>query len=370
MTRSPSATELRIGVVGCGRAAATLHLPALARVAGARVVALSDTDPARLEALGARLPDARAHPDYHDLVRDDGVDLVAVCTPAAHHLEIATAALRAGRHCFVEKPLALALADCDRLVAEARRAASDGSRSVVGFNLRSHRLLRQARAIVAAGTLGEIEAVRSLWSADWSGATRPAWHATRAGGGGALLEIGTHLADLWRWLLASEVDAVQAMSRSTATEDQTAVLQARMRSGALATGIVSQRTVSHNIHEILGSRGTLRLSLYHGDSLELTPVGGASGGALRRLQPLLQRAARLPAALRAARGGGDYMLSYVHEWRRIVAALASGEPMPATVEDGRQAAAVTLAALQSAAGGGLVVPAPPPGPMLVEPRAG
>jgi myo-inositol 2-dehydrogenase / D-chiro-inositol 1-dehydrogenase len=369
MTRSRF-PELRIGIVGCGRAASTLHVPALARVPGAVIVALADTDAARLRALVDRCHGAMGYGDYRALLDDTRVDLVAVCVPATEHTEIATAALRAGKHTFIEKPLALTLDECDRLLAEARLAESSGVRSVVGFNLRSHRLLRQAKAILASATLGEIELVRTLWSADWTQATRPSWHPVRTQGGGALIEIGTHQADLWRWLLESEVESVQAMSRSSASDDQTATIHARMANGVLVTGTVSQRTVSHNIVEVLGSCGSLRLSCFHADSLEVAMTGGAIGGAWRRIRPLVQRASRLPAALRAARGGGDFTLSYRHEWSRIVSALASGNPMPASVADGRQAAAVVLAALQSAGDGGVVTPAPLRGPLLVDSRVG
>lgn len=342
-------------MVGCGRAAGSIHLPALARVRGVDIVALADTDPERLADLAARVPGALGYTDYRALLEDDRVELVAVCVPVTRHAEIATAVLRAGRHLFVEKPLALTLEECDRLVAEAREAEAAGQRSAVGFNLRSHRLLRRARAAIAAGTLGEIELVRTLWSADWSRLFRPSWHASRAGGGGALLEIGAHLADLWRWLLDSEVDIVQANSRSSAFDDQTVTVQARMTNGVLVSGAMSQRTVSHNVVEVLGTRGSLRLSCYHGDSLEVVAVGGARGGTMRRLGPLLQRASRLPGAVRAARSGGDFHLSYVHQWEHILAAVADGTPVPATVEDGRRSASVVLAALQSASEGGTCV---------------
>src|SRR5690349_2371236 len=116
MTRSPSPADVRIGLVGCGRAAGALHLPALAQVRGARVAALVDVEPGRLDALLARCPGAAGHADYRALLDDPGIDLVAVCVPAARHAEIAAAALRAGKHVFVEKPLALTLDDCDRLV--------------------------------------------------------------------------------------------------------------------------------------------------------------------------------------------------------------------------------------------------------------
>jgi predicted dehydrogenase len=371
LTARPHAgPEVRIGVVGCGRAASSLHLPALARVPGARIVALADSDAGRLAALAARLPGVAAYGDARGLLNDDRVDLVAVCTPASGHADIAIASLGAGKHLFVEKPLALTLDDCDRMVTEARRAESSGLRSVVGFNLRSHRLMRQAKGIIASGALGEIELVRSLWTADWSTAIRPVWHTTRAAGGGALLEIGTHLADLWRWLLDSEVECVQAMSRSSLHDDQSGTIQARMTSGVLVTGAVSQRTATHNVLEVLGSRGSLRLSTYHADSLEVTAIGGTGGVGSRRIRPLLQRAARLPGALLAARGGGDFRLSYRHAWNRIVSALRTGEPMPASVEDGRRAVAVVLAVLQASADRSTVVPAAPAVPPVAEPRAG
>ncbi len=347
MARSPIRAELRIGFVGCGRAAAVLHAPALARVPGTAVVALADPDPGRLAELGARCRGAAAYEDYRRLLDDQRVDLVAVCVPAALHPQVAVAALRAGKHVLIEKPLALSLEDCERIAAEASRAEATGVRSAVGFNLRSHRLLRQARDVLASGALGDVELLRTLWTADWSGAARPPWHARRVTGGGALLEIGTHLADLWRWLLGSEVASVRALSRSSAFDDQTATLQARMASGVLVSAAVSQRSASHNLVEVFGSRGSLRLSCYHADSLEVDLVGAPIRGVWRRMRPLVEKAAKLPAAMRAARGGGDFRMSYAHQWARIAAALKDGGPMPASVHDGRQAAAVLDAALRS-----------------------
>jgi myo-inositol 2-dehydrogenase / D-chiro-inositol 1-dehydrogenase len=355
MTRSPSPAEVRIGLVGCGRAAGSLHLPALAQVHGVRLAALADVDAGRLSALLAQCPGAAGHADYRALLDDPGIDLVAVCVPASLHAEIAIAALRAGKHLFVEKPLALTLEECNRLVAEATRAEAAGVRSTVGFNLRSHRLMRQAKAILAAGALGEIELVRTLWTANWTAVTRPSWHSVRDQGGGALIEIGTHLADLWRWLLDSEVETVEAMSRSSAFDDQTVTLQARMANGILVGAAVSQRSVAHNVLEVLGSGGSLRVSSYHADSLEVATTSRPESGLRRRLRPLLQRASRLPAALRAASGGGDFKHSYVHQWRRIVAALADGGAMPASTEDGRQAARIVAAARQSAEEGSVPV---------------
>ena len=304
--------------------------------------------------MAAHCHGAAPFPDYRDLLADDRVDLVAVCVPAEMHAAVATAALHARKHVFVEKPLALTLDDCDRLVEVGRQSEMDGIRSVVGFNLRSHRLVRQAKAAIQSGRLGDIEMVRTLWTADWSGGGRPPWHAVRSRGGGALLEIGTHQADLWRYLLDDEVSTIQALSRTVAFDDQTAVFQARTVNGVLLSAAVSQRSMDHNTVEVYGERGSLRLSCYHGDSFAVSKTGGSRTGVWRRVGPLLGRAAGLPAALKAARRGGDFRASYARQWERIIGALATGESMPASMDDGRQAARIVNAALRSSQEGNVV----------------
>jgi predicted dehydrogenase len=359
MGDSPIRPNLRIGIVGCGRAAGSLHLPALTRVRGATVTALSDVVPERLALLASRCPGASAYPDYRAMLDDVRVDLVAVCVPVTRHAEIAAATLRAGKHLFVEKPLALELEECDRLVELAKQAEASGQRAIVGFNLRSHRLVRRARAMIRSGELGEIELVHTLWTADWTERTRPDWHGSRAQGGGALQEIGTHQADLWRWLLDSEVEVVHADTRSSAFDDQSATLQVRMAGGVLVTAAVSQRSVPHNLIEVFGSRGSLRFSCYHGDSLSVA-AGTPGTGPSRRIRPLLAKAAQLPGAFQAARGGGDFRMSYVREWESAVEAITGGGAPRATLHDGRQAAAVLQAAMRSAREGRAVAPVPPP----------
>jgi predicted dehydrogenase len=354
MARLRSPADVRIGIVGCGRAASTLHLPALRRVRGAAVVALSDSDAGRLRLLVSQCDGAASFPTYGDLLADGNVDLVAVCVPAILHAEVAAAALRAGKHVFIEKPLALTLNECDLLVEEARLGKSLGLRSAVGFNLRSHRLVRQAKSIIRSGRLGDIELLRSVWTADWSGGSRPAWHSVRSQGGGALLEMGSHVVDLWRFLLESEVESIHALSRSAAFDDQTAVFEGRMSSGVLVSAAVSQRTVSHHTIEVFGERGSLRLSCYHADSLDVWATGGPTKGAWRRIRPLIDRAAKLPAAMNAARQGGDFLASYFQQWKRILEALGTGGAMPASVDDGRAAARIVLAALRSSQEGSVV----------------
>jgi predicted dehydrogenase len=126
---------LRIGLIGCGRAAESLHLPASRDVAGARVIAIADTARKRVDTVGASFGITRRHTDYHRVLDDAEVELVIVSVPPALSHGSGVRSADAAKHVLVEKPLALTLDACDRLVA---RATHSDRHVVVGFNLRSH----------------------------------------------------------------------------------------------------------------------------------------------------------------------------------------------------------------------------------------
>jgi len=326
---------LRIGFLGCGRATATLHLPALRRVDAVEVVALADVDEARARELAAAHGVARVHPDAAALAADDDVDLVAVCTPPRHHALPAHTALDAGRHVFVEKPLCLDLDEADALV----RAAADRPDRLcaVGFNLRRHRQVVAAREALAEGRLGRLAMIRTHWTA----AVRPpGWRASAADGGVALWEMGVHHLDLWRHLTGEEPRRITA-----AGDEAVLVMSAVTDGGTLLATTVADGTSDANEVELVGERGRLTLTLYRGDGPRWVPAGQAGGGVGVRLSAAARAARTLPRQARAARAGGDYVLSFVAEWEALARAARgeTGAP-PATFEDGRRAVALALAA--------------------------
>src|SRR4051794_31612637 len=87
--------------------------------AGAKVVAVSDLRPQRLQAVTARYPTIRATHDHRELIADPAIDAIAIVTPVSTHYELALAALEAGKHVMVEKPLAATSEQAARLVEEA-----------------------------------------------------------------------------------------------------------------------------------------------------------------------------------------------------------------------------------------------------------
>jgi predicted dehydrogenase len=298
-------------------------------------VALADVDEARARELAEEHGIARVHRDAAALAADDGVDLVAVCTPPLHHASPAHAALEAGRHLLVEKPLCLDLDEADALV----RAAADRPDRVcaVGFNLRRHRQVVAARKALAEGRLGRLAMVRTHWT---SAARPPGWRASAAEGGVALWEMGVHHLDLWRHLTGEEPRRIRATG-----EEGALVMSAVTEGGTLLATTLADGTSDANEVELVGERGRLTLTLYRGDGPRWVPAGQAEGGVGVRVGTAARAALTLPRQALAARAGGDYVLSFAAEWEALARAVrGEAAAPPATFEDGRRAVALALAA--------------------------
>ena len=337
------AKVLRLGVVGCGRVTELRHLPALGEVPGAEVVALSDTDAARLASVADRFGVARRFADYAELIASGGADAVAVCVPPRSHAEIGLAALAAGKHLFVEKPLALAPEECDLL--SERAASAPALKAMVGFNLRWHRLVREARGKLGRGELGRVKLVRTVFTSGVRArADFPDWRRRRDAGGGALFELGVHHFDLLRFLLRDEVEEVFA---SSGAGDETATVAARTAGGAQVVAAFSEGTGENHELEIYGERGWLRVSCYRADGIEQLGAGEYPGSIRTRLRRVRQSAGELPRMVRRSRRGGDYVASYADEWRHFVGAIANDSPVESTLDDGRRALEIALAAWES-----------------------
>ena len=346
-------------MIGAGFAATALHLPALRSLPIARVHTIADHDADRATEAARRFGIARWSRDPRAVLDDPQVEAVAVCTPPTFHADWTVAALDAGKHVLVEKPLALSLDDCDRMLA---RAARSDRVVTVGFNLRHHRLVRRARTILQGGALGPILLVRSAFT---SGARfergAPLWRWERALGGGVLTEIGVHHYDLWRHLLEDDVTEVFATSFA---DGQSATVTARSASGALLQGAFSETTGGRNELDLFGRAGQLHLSCYRFDGLELAGFReGYPGSVTTRLRRVGRLARDLPAVARAIRRGGDFVESYLAEWRAFLLAVRGGQMTGASLADGRRAVEIALAALESAdTAQPVVVGAPAPRP--------
>jgi myo-inositol 2-dehydrogenase / D-chiro-inositol 1-dehydrogenase len=329
-----------------------LHLPALRFVPGAQVVALADPDQEALHHASKQFKVQRRMADYRALLEDPTIDAIAICVPAQLYVEIAMSAMDAGKHLFIEKPLALTLEECDRLI---ERAAGLPLKVMLGFNTRWHRLARQAHTLYRQGTFGQLEVVRSVLTSCHR--DLPEWSKRRVSGGGVLLEMAMHHFDLWRYLLGDEVEEISAHSRSGTWEDETAAVTARLSSGALASATFAERTSQNNSIQICGRAGSLSVSFYRFDGLETSTTSDIPGNIPARIRGLVQVVKELPQAIPILQQGGEWHQSYVEEWRHFVASVRTGLPVECGLEDGRRALAVALAAIESATTGKGIAPA-------------
>ncbi|WP_161359840.1 Gfo/Idh/MocA family oxidoreductase [Streptomyces sp. SID3343] len=200
-------SELRVGVVGVGQRAA---LAVRANIQGvARVVSCADPSPrGRADAVALFGPQVVVHTDHRSML-DDRLDAVFVLTPDDRHVEPGLFFLAAGVPVFVEKPMAITVEDCDRLLSAAREF---GTRLYVGHNLRHLPVLRRMREMIDEGSIGR---VRSVWCRHFVGHGGDYyfkdWHAERARTTGLLLQKGAHDLDVIHWLAGGYSQDVVAM---------------------------------------------------------------------------------------------------------------------------------------------------------------
>jgi myo-inositol 2-dehydrogenase/D-chiro-inositol 1-dehydrogenase len=312
------------------------------------VVALADPNEAALDRAGLLAAGAGRYCSIEELVGDAAIEAVAVCVPPSAHADVACAALAAGRHVLVEKPLAASLEDADRLI---EAVTSSPTKAVVGFNFRRHRFVQRARAAIRSGELGRIDCIRSAFTNDVPIEDAAGWRGTRGLGGGGILDRAIHDIDLWRYLLDDDVAEVFAYSRPGRTEDEVAVVTARMRRGALASiTVLDAAIVSHELM-LYGTLGALRLDLcrfdgYTAESPDLLP-----GSPKARVLRFAGTFSDVGGHVHASRRGGDFMATYEDEWRRFAEIVRLDLPAEPSMTDGRAALAVALAAIESASSG-------------------
>jgi phthalate 4,5-cis-dihydrodiol dehydrogenase len=144
-----------------------------------------------------------------DLARSDGIDVIWVATPNGLHAEHAIAAAEAGKHVVCEKPMALTLAECDRMIAAA---AANGVRLMLGHSKLRQAPIRWMREIIAGGELGRVVQIATWNSNDWLQRPRFADEVDTDKGGGILYRQAPHQVDIVRYLAGSPLRTVRAVA--------------------------------------------------------------------------------------------------------------------------------------------------------------
>jgi predicted dehydrogenase len=326
---------------------------------------------ARASAAALRLLLERSYDDYatmaaRERARVDGIDVVAIVTPNDSHRAIATAFLDAGIHVVCDKPLTTSLADAADLVA---RVARSGLLFALTYNYSGYPMVRQARAMVAAGALGALRTVQVEYAQEWlstaleaTGQKQATWRTdpTRSGPAGCLGDIGTHafhLAEFVSGLSCTEVAAELSTFVAGRRLDDNAQLLLRFAGGARGALWASQVAPgSQNALRIrvFGDAAGLAWEQEHPDRLTIARLGAPPETIVRGgpgAGPVAAHATRIP-------GGHPegYVEAFAQLYRDVAeqlqARVAGRAPDPRallvpTVADGFRGVALVAAALDS-----------------------
>ncbi len=202
---------VKIGVVGCGNIFKLAHLPALKKLKGAEVVACADIDKDRAEE-GSKLLGVPYFTSAEDLFETD-VDAVEILTPTYTHSELAIKALKAGKHVFVEKPIALHGADGRKMIETAEK---EGLLLFVGHVRRFDKRWIVMKQIVSKRNvvpmyIRKTEVQNLPFPAEY-------WYWQEDKSGGVALDLGVHVVDFIRWFFESEPIRVFAAGKQIKKE--------------------------------------------------------------------------------------------------------------------------------------------------------
>lgn len=149
--------------------------------------------------------------DYRELLARRDIDTVFVCTPDHLHAEHTLAALEAGKNVFLEKPMAITIEDCDRILAASKKATG---KLYIGHNMRFFPVMRKMRALVAEGRIGRVESVWCRHFVSYGGdAYFKDWHSERRNVNSLLLQKGAHDIDIIHWLAGGATRLVVGMGK-------------------------------------------------------------------------------------------------------------------------------------------------------------
>ncbi len=274
--------SLRIGLVGVGAAAQINHIPALKRTEDVEIVALCDRDPEKTARVAQKFGIPRCYGRIEELLSDDEVDAVDLCTPNFLHAPMATAALEAGKHVLCERPLARSADEASAMVRAARKADRVLMCAV------QHRFRPDAqllRTFVAKGDLGEIFYAKAGWLRQRTEWDSDEWRRQkRESGGGVVLDLGFQMLDQALWILGGpKVESVTAsVHRSKKGEvEDSATAFLRLASGATLTleltwGLLMEKDFAYL--NLFGSGGAALLNPLrvhkgmHGNLVNVTPA--------------------------------------------------------------------------------------------------
>lgn len=330
--------KIKVGVIGCGSIAKHRHIPEYAMNPNVEIVAFCDTVAERAHSFAEQY-NAKAYVDYTELLENEEVEAVSVCTPNVFHAPITIAALQAGKHVLCEKPMATSNEEAEAMIAAANES---GKKLMIGHNQRFVASHAKARRIIESGELGKIYSFRTAFGhggpEQWSADGEHSWFFDKERAFiGAMGDLGVHKTDLLRFLMGEEfVEAaafVETSAKENSTVDDNAVCVLKTESGIVGTLAASwsYNGGEDNSTVFYAEKGTMRLE----DDPEYSLIIDYKNGNSER------------HSLGAIQSNEEGKQTDTHVIEHFVNSILEDKTPPVCGNEGKKSLAVILAALES-----------------------
>jgi len=340
----PAIKKVRVAIAGCGKIARTRHAPEYKANPQAELVGFYDYNREHAEEL-AEIYGGKVYDSYEELLADETVEAVSICSPNFLHSTHTIQAMRAGKDVLCEKPMAADVAEAQKMIDVQKET---GRILMLGHNQRFVRTHIRAKELLEAGAIGKILSLRTnfkhegpeTWSIENSNKT---WFFSKSKAGfGVLGDLGSHKLDLVRFLMGDEIESIFAMVTTLDKRDaegnlidldDNAFCTFKMRSGLPGTMSVSWTNygVEDNSTVIYGTKGTMKIFASELDDIVVDLNDGTS--ARHHVSPMSTNTNQLSSGIIDA----------------FIRSIVNGTEPPVTGLDGRNTLACLEAATKSSA---------------------
>ena len=318
----PEKTPVRFGLIGCG-AWGSQHAKAIAKAPGAQLAAIAERSEENRAAAKAAHPQAAIYDDYPQMLAKEKLEVVDIVLPAHLHYEAAKAALDAGCHLLLEKPMCLQLDHCDQLIALAQKKKRH---LAIGHEFRLSSLWGRVKEMVDQGAIGDPRyCLIELWRNPYRQGT-DGWRYNIKQVGNWILEEPIHFFDLARWYFTKAGEPVSVFACASHIRDEHPELQdnfsAMLRFPNGGYAVISQTLAAYEHHQVVkltGTKGalwaswsgamdrtlhpTFSLKYFNGEKAQDIPVTKVTGEVFELEEELANLAAAARGeALRCATG--------------------------------------------------------------------
>lgn len=326
--------QLNIGIIGAGRIG-KVHMQSITyNVPSAKVLGITDVFKEGLQDLADKYGIEKVYDNYKEMLADDEIDAVLVCSSTDTHADISIEAAEAGKHVFCEKPVDLTPEKVKAVIAAVEKA---GVKLQVGFNRRFDHNFAHVRSLINEGKVGNLELIK-ITSRD----PEPPSAEYAAVSGGMFLDMTIHDFDMARFLAGSDVTEVYVNATclvdpaiGEAGDVDTAIINLKFENGALGV-IDNSRRAAYGYDQRIEVFGSLGAAMAANDTPTNVTIMNADGVTTDKpLYFFLER----------------YMQSFRDEMIQFVDAVQNDKPTPTTGLDGLNSILVALAAKKSVAEG-------------------